>query len=99
MEMTPNQISALDASNYLDSEEAIAGYLNEALASGDSDVLLLALADIVKARGMSKVASDAGVQRESLYKSLAEGAKPRFETIQKVAAALGVKLVAVPLHH
>jgi probable addiction module antidote protein len=53
----------------------------------------------VKARGMSKVASEAGVQRESLYKSLAEGAKPRFETIQKVAAALGVKLVAVPVHH
>jgi probable addiction module antidote protein len=97
--MNPNRIPAFDASNYLDSEGAIAAYLNEALASGNSDILLLALADIVKARGMSKVASDAGVQRESLYKSLAEGAKPRFETIQKVAAALGVKLIAVPLHH
>ena len=96
--MNSTHISAFDASDYLDSEEAIAAYLNEALASGDSDILS-ALADIVKARGMSKVASDAGVQRESLYKSLAEGAKPRFETIQKVAAALGVKLVAVPVHH
>ena len=71
--------------------------MNEALDSGDSDVLLSALADVVKTRGMSRVALDAGVQRESLYKSLSEGAKPRFETIQKVAAALGVKLVAVPL--
>jgi probable addiction module antidote protein len=97
--MNSTHISTFDASDYLDSEETIAAYLNEALASGDSDILLLALADIAKARGMSKVASDAGVQRESLYKSLAEGAKPRFETIQKVAAALGVKLIAVPVHH
>jgi probable addiction module antidote protein len=97
--MNPNQISASEASDDLENEATIAAYLNEALASGNSDILLSALADIVKARGMSKIAANAGVQRESLYKSLAEGAKPRFETIQKVAAALGVKLIAVPLHH
>jgi len=95
--MNSTRASKFSPSDCPDSKEAIAAHLNEALDSGDSDVLLSALADVVKTRGMSRVASDAGVQRESLYKSLSEGAKPRFETIQKVAAALGVKLVAVPL--
>jgi probable addiction module antidote protein len=86
-------ITPFDASEYLNSEETIAAYLNEALASGDEDVVLAAFRDIAKARGMAKVAADAGVQRESLYKSLNKGAKPRFETILKVANALGVRLV------
>ncbi|SAL68921.1 transcriptional regulator [Caballeronia humi] len=87
-----------DASEYLDSEEMIAAYLNAALEAGDQDVLLAALADIAKARGMAKVAEDAGLGRESLYKALAQGSKPRFETINKVMHALGVKLTAVPEH-
>ena len=62
----------------------------------ESDLLLLALGDVARARGMAQVAKDAGVGRESLYKALAPGAKPRFDTVLKVAKALGVRLVAQP---
>jgi probable addiction module antidote protein len=67
--------------------------LPDALASGDENAVLAALREIAKARGMAKVAADAGVQRESLYKSLNKGAKPRFETILKVARARGARPV------
>jgi probable addiction module antidote protein len=56
-----------------------------------------ALADIARAKGMAQIARDAGLGRESLYKSLAPGAKPRFDTVLKVARALGVRLSAHPL--
>lgn len=85
-----------DASAYLDSEELIAEYLSVALDSGDPDLLLAALGDIAKARGMSQVAKESGLGRESLYKALAPGAKPRFDTVLKVMHALGVKLQAAP---
>ncbi|MFW2396566.1 addiction module antidote protein [Burkholderia pseudomallei] len=87
-----------DAANYLDSEEAIASYINAAMEADDQDLLLLAIADVAKARGMAKVAADAGLGRESLYKALARGAKPRFDTITKLMHALGVKFEAVPDH-
>jgi probable addiction module antidote protein len=64
------------------------------LETGDPDLLLLALADVARARGMAQVAKDAGLGRESLYKALAPGAKPRYETIMKVMRALGVQLAA-----
>ena len=57
----------------------------------------LALSDVARAKGMAQVAKDAGIGRESLYKALAPGAKPRIETILKVARALGVKFVAHPV--
>ncbi|AIV67003.1 addiction module antidote protein [Burkholderia pseudomallei] len=85
-----------DASNYLDSEEAIAAYINAAIEADDQDLLLLAIADVAKARGMAKVAADAGLGRESLYKALARGANPRFETVNKLMHALGVRFEAVP---
>ena len=83
-----------DATRYLKSEEAITEYINVVLETGDLDLLLLALANVARARGMTKVAKDAGVGRESLYKALAPGAKPRFDTVVKVARALGVKISA-----
>jgi probable addiction module antidote protein len=92
------KISRFDASEYLDSEEMIAAYLNAALEENDTDLLLAAIADVAKARGMAKVAADAGLGRESLYKTLAPGAKPRYETILKLLQALGIKLNAVPEH-
>ena len=58
---------------------------------------MLALSDVARAKGMAQVAKDAGLGRESLYKALAPGAKPRFETIVKVARALGVKFTALPV--
>lgn len=90
------KLTPFDASAYLDNEELIAEYLSVALESGDSDLLLAALGDIAKARGMSQVAKESGLGRESLYKALAPGAKPRFETVLKVMHALGVKLQAAP---
>ena len=61
--------------------------------------LLLALSDIARAKGMSQVAKESGLGRESLYKALAPGAKPRFDTVLKVAKALGVRLTAEPIHN
>jgi probable addiction module antidote protein len=83
-----------DAARYLTDEAAVAEYVNAVLESGDSDLLLLALGDIARARGMAQVAKDTGLGRESLYKALAPGAKPRFDTVLRVARALGVKLTA-----
>jgi probable addiction module antidote protein len=91
--MSETNITPFDAAEYLDSEEAIAAYLNDAFESKNDDVMIAALRDVAKARGMTRVAADAGVQRESLYKSLADGAKPRFDTIVKLVGALGVKFV------
>lgn len=86
------KILDFDPSAYLDNEETIAEYLTVTLEENDPDLLLAALSNVAKARGMSQIAKDSGLGRESLYKALAPGAKPRFETIMKVMHALGVKL-------
>ncbi len=83
-----------DAARYLTDDAAIAEYMTAVLEQDDPDLLLLALSDIARARGMAQVAKDAGLGRESLYKALAPGAKPRFDTVVKVARALGVRLSA-----
>lgn len=83
-----------DAARYLTDDAAVAEYMTAALETGDPDLLLLALADVARARGMAQVAKDAGLGRESLYKALAPGAKPRYETVMKVVRALGVQLTA-----
>jgi probable addiction module antidote protein len=86
-----------DAARYLNDDEAIAEYMTAVLETNDPDLLLLALSDVARAKGMAQVAKDAGLGRESLYKALAPGAKPRFETVMKVARALGVKFTAQPM--
>ena len=83
-----------DAARYLTDDEAIAEYMTAVLETDDLDLLLLALRDVARARGMAQVAKEAGLGRESLYKALAPGAKPRFDTVVKVARALGVRLSA-----
>ena len=85
-----------DVSDYLKDEETIAAYLNAVLEESDQDLLLGAIGDIAKARGMKQIARKAGLGRESLYKALAPGAKPRFETIMGVLRALDVKLTLTP---
>lgn len=97
--MTMSKTTTFEAADYLDSEEMMAEYLNQALASGDTDLLLAAIGDVAKARGMAQVARDAGLGRESLYKALTAGAKPRFDTVFKVLQALGVRMYAQPLSH
>ncbi len=87
--------SSFDAADYLNNEEVIAEYLSAVAQDDNSDVLLKALSDVAKARGMAQVAKDAGLGRESLYKALSPGAKPRFETIASVMKALKVKIEVV----
>ena len=86
-----------DAADYLDSEEVIAEYLNVALSSEDPDLFLQAIADVAKARGIAQVAKETGLGRESLYKALAPGAKPRYDTVLKLIRALGVELHMTPI--
>jgi probable addiction module antidote protein len=92
----PLKLHAFDAARYLGSEEAIAEYMAAVLEMDDPDLLLLALGDIARAKGMAQVAKDAGLGRESLYKALTPGAKPRFDTVMKVAKALGVRFTMQP---
>jgi probable addiction module antidote protein len=87
-----------DITEHLDSEEAIAAYLTMVIEENDSSELAHALGVVARARGMTQVARDAGLGREALYKALRPNAHPRFETVAKVCSALGVKLVAQPIH-
>jgi probable addiction module antidote protein len=91
---TKMKLVPFDAACYLSDDVAVAEYMTAVLETGDSDLLLAALGDVARARGMAQVAKDAGLGRESLYKALAPGAKPRFETVLKVTRALGVRLTA-----
>ncbi|QFY91080.1 putative addiction module antidote protein [Magnetovirga frankeli] len=88
------QFSPFDVADYLDNEETIAAYLTAALDDPDPDAFLVAVKTVARARGMAQLAKDAGMERTSLYKALAPGAKPRYETVIKVVRALGVKLHA-----
>jgi probable addiction module antidote protein len=94
----PVKLHPFDAARYLDSDEAVAEYMAAVLETEDPDLLLLALGDVARAKGMAQVAKDAGLGRESLYKALTPGAKPRFDTVMRVARALGVKLTAQPVN-
>jgi probable addiction module antidote protein len=85
-----------DAADYLDDEETIAEYLTAALENPNPDVFLAAVRDVARARGMTQLAKDAGLGRESLYKALTPGAKPRYDTVLKLLQVLGIKLVASP---
>jgi probable addiction module antidote protein len=92
------RLAPFDAADYLDDEETIAEYLTAALEDPNPDVFLASVRDIARARGMTQLAKDAGLGRESLYKALAPGAKPRYDTMLKLLHALGVKLSATPVH-
>jgi probable addiction module antidote protein len=84
-----------DAAAYLDNDAVIAEYLSAAAEDPNPEVFVAALGDVAKARGMAQIAKDAGLGRESLYKTLSAGAHPRFETINSVLHALGVKFAVV----
>ncbi len=85
-----------DPSDHLETEEDMVAYLEAALEEGDPALVAAALGDIARAKGMSQVARDAGLGRESLYKALSPSGNPEFATILKVVAALGLKLHAGP---
>lgn len=87
-----------DMASYLSDEQATADYLNIILEEDDPAALADALGTIARAKGMTDIANASGLGRESLYKALQPGTQPRFETIQRVCAALGVKIAAEPMH-
>ena len=87
-----------DAAEYLETPEDMAAYLEAALEDGDPTVVVKALGTIARARGMSQIARDTGLGRESLYKALSPEGNPEFATVMKVVRALGLKLRAEPEH-
>jgi len=91
-------ITAFDPADYLDSEEMIAEYLTQVMMDGDAEEMLEAIQHVAKARGMTSIAKASGLGRESIYKALRPGAKPRFETIIRILRALGIELHAQPVH-
>jgi len=93
-----DDLPEFDAAPFLDSEEAVAAYLTDILDANDAGLLAAALGDIARARGMTDIAKTAGITREALYKALRPGSEPRFDTVNRVCAALGVRLVAQAIH-
>jgi len=88
------ELPEFDMAQYLESDKDIAEYLRQVLEDGDAGELAAALGHIAKARGMSEIARASGIKREALYKALRPNSHPRFDTIQRVCKALGVKLTA-----
>ncbi|MET0377505.1 MAG: addiction module antidote protein [Spongiibacteraceae bacterium] len=90
------KFSRWDAADHLQSEEDIALYIDACLDEdpGDGSLLRVALGDIARARGMTQVARDSGLSRESLYRALSADGNPEFSTVWKVMRALRVKLHA-----
>ena len=83
-----------DAAEHLKSEADMAAYLEAALEDGDPAVIAAALGDIARAKGMSEIARETGLGRESLYKALSPEGNPEFSTVLKVVRALGLRLHA-----
>ena len=83
-----------DAADHLETEEDMAAYLEAALEEGDTALVAAALGDIARAKGMTYIAHEAGLGRESLYKALSANGNPAFDTVLKVVRALGLKLHA-----
>jgi probable addiction module antidote protein len=86
-----------DAAEYLETPEDMAGYLEAALEEGDPALFAAALGDVARAKGMSQIAREAGLGRESLYKALRAEGNPEFGTVLKVLRSLGLKLHAKPV--
>ncbi|MBA3810102.1 MAG: putative addiction module antidote protein [Caulobacteraceae bacterium] len=83
---------AWDVTEHLDSEEAVAAYLDAVFEDGDPALIKAAIGDVARARGMSEIAAKAGISRVGLYKALSESGNPSFSTITAVMKALGVRL-------
>ncbi|MGH7582725.1 MAG: addiction module antidote protein [Gemmatimonadales bacterium] len=94
--MAKTKTQQWDAAHYLKSDRDIVAYLEAAFEDGDSAVVAAALGDIARAKGMAKVARQAGLGRESLYKALSAEGNPELGTVLRVIRALGLKLHAVP---
>ena len=89
--------SKFDLSDYLESKEMIAEYLNTVLEEGNNADIINAIGHVAKAIGMTKIAEETGLSRPSLYKALSDGAKPQFATIMKVLKAVGGQIQVNPI--
>ncbi|MFC1544384.1 addiction module antidote protein [Gemmatimonadota bacterium] len=92
--MAKTKTRAWDAAEHLESDQDMAAYLEAALEEGDPSLVAAALGDIARAKGMTEIAREAGLGRESLYKALSPEGNPEFATVLKVVKALGLKLHA-----
>jgi probable addiction module antidote protein len=88
-----------DAAEFLATPEHIAGYLSEALATGDAADIAEAIGTAARAKGMTSIAEAAGLSRENLYRALSSSGRPEFDTIMRVLRALDVQLLATPRDH
>lgn len=93
-----SDLPEFDLARQLKSEADIAAYVTMVIEDGDPAELAHALGVAARARGMSEIAEAAGITREALYKALRPDSHPRFDTISRVCHALGVRLVAQPIH-
>jgi probable addiction module antidote protein len=91
------ETSKFDIADYLDSNEMITEYLNAVLADGNDSDIIVAIGNIAKAIGMTKIANETGLSRPSLYKALSDGSKPQFDTIMKVLRAIGGQIQISPV--
>jgi len=94
--MKPVKTTVWDPAAYLETEEQIAEYLKDIFKSGDSELIITAIGDAARARGMAQIANDTKLGRESLYKSFSPGGNPSFETVIKVLSSLGYGLQPAP---
>jgi probable addiction module antidote protein len=94
--MAKSKTKPYDAAEYLESEEDMAAYLQAGFKDGDPSLVVHALGNIARARGMTQIARETGLRRESLYKALSPDGNPEFATILKVVQALGIELHAEP---
>ena len=92
-----SDLKTFDMAEYLDSEQAIAEYLSIVMEDGTPALLVAALGDVARARGMTQLARHTGLAREALYRSLSADGNPSFASVTKVLRALGVKLVPQPI--
>lgn len=90
------ETTKFDVADYLDSNEMIVAYLNTVLAEGNDADVIVAIGNVAKSIGMSKIANETGLSRPSLYKALSDGSKPQFETVMKVLRAIGGQLQINP---
>jgi len=87
-----------DPAEHLETDEDMAAYLEAALEDGDPNLIAAALGDIARAKGMTQIARESGLGRESLYKALSPEGNPEFATVLKVVRALGLRLHAATAH-
>lgn len=92
MANTKTHTTSWDPTKHLDSDEAVAAYLDAAIEEDDPALLAAALGDVARGKGMTEIARETGLGRESLYKALSSDGNPEFGTVQKVVRSLGLKL-------